>query len=44
MIDIPVPLARDLLSELTAEHPDALTRAWLLSSDEQVYEIYNHSS
>ncbi|MGW1163454.1 hypothetical protein ACWD5Q_30370 [Streptomyces sp. NPDC002513] len=44
MIDIPVPLARDLLSELTAEHPDALSRAWLLSSDEQVYEIYNHSS
>ncbi|MFE2595776.1 hypothetical protein ACFXCZ_04610 [Streptomyces sp. NPDC059396] len=43
MTDIPVPLARDLMSELAAEHPDALTRAWLLSSDEQIHEVYNQA-
>ncbi|WP_030267327.1 hypothetical protein [Streptomyces violens] len=42
MADLPVPLAQDLMSELAAQHPDALTCAWLLSSDEQVHEVYRH--
>ncbi|MFF4179601.1 hypothetical protein [Streptomyces sp. NPDC001750] len=41
IFDLPAPLVREVLTRLTATHPDALHRAWLLSTDGQVHDVYN---
>jgi hypothetical protein len=40
IIDLPTPLVREVLTELAANHPGALQRAWLLSTDGQVHDVY----
>ncbi|MCJ1676288.1 hypothetical protein MTF65_02730 [Streptomyces sp. APSN-46.1] len=44
IFDLPAPLIRHVLAELTTSHPGALHRAWLLSSDGQVHDVYRESS
>jgi len=37
---LPVAAVRDLMTELAAAYPGALTRAWVLSADNRVHEVY----